>query len=103
MRVRKIAKQLKRHYKSVTGYDDDGMPIHTYNMRQFGKGCHYIMRMTRRNYFGYLSRARRVTEQIDGKKKVRQPDVMMIKLYIHKACSPYLFDNIMAFWGCPLY
>lgn len=40
MRVRKIAKQLKRHYRSVTGWG---------------------------------------------------------------ACSPYLFDDIMRFWGCPLY
>ena len=89
MRVRKIAKQLKRHYKSLTGWDESGMPIHTYNMRQFANGVHYIMRMTRSNYFGLLRRK-------------NNPQIMM-NLYIHKANSPYLFDEIMEFWGCPLY
>ena len=89
MRVRKVAKQLKRHFRSVTGWDEDGLPIHSYNMRQFSKGVHYIERMTRRHYFGLLDRKAKPS--------------MMQNLYIHKACSPYLFDEIMEFWGCPLY
>lgn len=43
------------------------------------------MRMTRKNYFGLA--------------KKYKPDTMMGRLYIHKACSPYLYDEILEFWG----
>ena len=85
MRVRKVAKQLKRQQQSLMGWDDDGLPVYAYRMRQRLRGWRYIMRMTRRHYFGLLDR--------------RAKPSMMQNLYIHKACSPYLFDDILEFWG----
>lgn len=85
MRVRKVAKQLKRQQQSFMGWDDNGQPIYTYRMRQRTRGLRYIERMTRRHYFGLLDRKAKPS--------------MMQNLYIHKACSPYLLEDILEFWG----
>lgn len=85
MRVRKIAKQLKLYYKNMSFDKDSDFPIIGYKVANFGAKTHYIMRMTRRHYFGL---ARKYS-----------PDSMMGRLYIHKACSPYLYEDILSFWG----
>lgn len=87
MRIRKVAKQLKRYHKSFVGYVDD-MPVHTYKVRGLGRKMNFILRITRRNYFGVLRK--------------RKQDCMLRKLAIHKACSPYLYEDIMEFWGVDL-
>lgn len=84
MRVRKVAKQLKLFHKNVE-YDNDGYPICHYKVNNINGKTHYIMRMTRKHYFGLA--------------KKYQTNSMMGKLCIHKACSPYLYDEILEFWG----
>lgn len=85
MRVRKVAKQLKLFHKNC-GYDRlKDEPIIGYHMASQNAKKHYIMRMTRKHYFGLA--------------KKYSPDTMMGRLYIHKACSPYLYDDILSFWG----
>lgn len=84
MRVRKIAKQLKRFYGGLRYDKSEDFPIITYRIRNHAAKHAYIERMTRKNYFGLLR---------------RKNSPMMQNLYIHKACSPYLFDEIMEFWG----
>lgn len=84
MRVRKIAKQLKLFHGHVT-YDKEGYPVVGYKIANHAKKVDYIMRMTRRHYFGLA--------------KKYSPDSMMGRLCIHKACSPYLYDEILEFWG----
>ncbi len=85
MRVRKIAKQLKRFYGGLRYDRSMDFPIITYRIRNHAAKEHYIMRMTRKNYFGLLRR------------KDNSP--MMQNLYIHNANSPYLFHEILEFWG----
>jgi hypothetical protein len=82
MRVRKIAKQLKKFHASVT-YDNEGLPVCGYKISRHGAKVSYIMRMTRKYYYG------------NAKKSCG----LASALYIHKACSPYLYDEILAFWG----
>lgn len=85
MRVRKVAKQLKRSYNSYVGWDKDkDKPIYTYHMSDEHSKIAYIVRMTKTHYFGLA--------------KKYPPNSMMGKLYIHKACSPYIFDDILDFW-----
>ena len=86
MRVRKVAKQLKRrHYSYVRWDKEKDEPIYTYHMSDEHSKIAYIVRMTKKHYFGLA--------------KKYSPNSMMGKLYIHKACSTYLFDDIMEFWG----
>lgn len=88
MRVRKVAKQLKLFHRNVT-FDEDGYPIHHYKVANHGAKQAYIMRMTKKHYFGLANKY--------------SPDSMMGRLYIHKACSPYLYEEILDFWGMNLY
>lgn len=85
MRVRKVAKQLKMFHHRVW-YDNDGYPVAKYKIANHDDKVKYIMRMTRKHYFGLAKKYR--------------PDSMMGRLYTHKACSPYLYEEIMLFWGC---
>ena len=85
MRVRKIAKQLKRFYQGYVGWDKEkDEPIYKYHLSSHDDKVRYIIRMTKKHYFGLA--------------KKYPPNSMMGKLYIHKACSPYLFDDILRFW-----
>ena len=86
MRVRKIAKQLKRFHKSYICWDKEKeKPIYCYHLASHYEKMRYIIRMTKKHYFGLA--------------KKYPPNSMMGKLYIHKACSPYLYEDIMRFWG----
>lgn len=85
MRVRKIAKQLKLYYKNMSFDKDSDFPIIGYKVANFGAKTHYIMRMTRKHYFG-----------LRNKYPVGS---MMWNLYTHKACSYDLYDDILSFWG----
>lgn len=90
MRVRKIAKQLKLFHKNCHWESlDDCMPVIGYKIANHAAKQAYIMRMTRRHYFGLA--------------KKHKPDSMMGRLYIHKACSPYLYEEILSFWGYDIY
>lgn len=82
MRVRKIAKQLKKFHASVT-YDNEGLPVCGYKISCHGAKVSYIMRMTRKHYYGVAKRS----------------TGMIAALCIHKASSPYLYDDILEFWG----
>lgn len=82
MRVRKIAKQLKKFHTSVT-YDNEGLPVCGYKISRHGAKVSYIMRMTRKHYYGIAKRS----------------TGMRAALCIHKSCSPYLYDDILEFWG----
>lgn len=82
MRVRKIAKQLKKFHANVT-YDKDGYPVCGYKISHHGAKVSYIMRMTRKYYYGVAKRS----------------TGMMAAYCIHKATDPYLYDEILAFWG----
>ena len=85
MRVRKIAKQLKRWYNSYVGWDKvKDEPIYAYHLASHDDKIRHIVRMTRKCYFGLARKC--------------PPNSMMGKLYIHKACSPYLYDEILEFW-----
>lgn len=64
---------------------DSDFPIIGYKVANFGAKTHYIMRMTRKRYYGLRSKY--------------PVDSMMWKLYTHKACSYNLYDDILAFWG----
>ena len=90
MRVRKIAKQLKRFYESYKGFDKENeRGIYSYHLACFDEKVRYIERMTRKHYFG-----------LRNKYPVGS---MMWKLYTHKACSYDLYDDIMMFWGINTY
>lgn len=90
MRVRKVAKQLKRYHKSYVRWDkENDVPIHKYHLASHDDKVRYIMRMTRKHYFG-----------LRDKYPVGS---MMWKLYTHKACSYDLYDDIMSFWGYNMY
>ena len=83
MRVRKIAKQLKKYHASVT-YDNEGLPICCgYKISRHEAKVRYIMRMTRKYYYGVAKRS----------------TGMMAAYCIHKATDPYLYDEILEFWG----
>jgi len=83
MRVRKIAKQLKRWYKGVT-FDEHEEPIYKHKVGNIQAKQDYIVRMSRKHYFG-----------LRDKYPVGS---MMWNLYTHKACSPYIFEDILDFW-----
>lgn len=89
MRVRKIAKQLKRWYKESSWDDFNDEPILGYKVGAVYDKIAYIKRMTRKHYFGLLRRC--------------TVGSMMYKLYTHKANSYYLYDDIMAYWNCDAY
>ena len=88
MRVRKVAKQLKLFHKNVE-FDEEGYPTCHYKVANLVGKTNYILRMTRRHYFGLARKY--------------DPNSMMGRLYIHKACSPYLYDDILSFWGYNIY
>lgn len=84
MRVRKIAKQLKLFHKNCYWSDCDAyVPIIEYSIANHDAKVAYIMRMTRKYYY----------------KQAKKHGGMTSYLYIHKACSPYLYDDILAYWG----
>ena len=86
MRVRKIAKQLKLFHKNCHWESlDDCMPTIGYKIANHKAKQDYIMRMTRKHYFG-----------LRNKYPVGS---MMWKYYTHKACSYDLYDDILEFWG----
>lgn len=85
MRVRKIAKQLKRWYKESSWDIDKDLPVLGYRIGSQDDKTSYIMRMTRKHYFG-----------LRNKYPVGS---MMWNLYTHKACSYDLYDDILSFWG----
>lgn len=90
MRVRKIAKQIKRFYESYKGWDKENeMGIYSYHLSCFDDKVGYMIRMSRKHYFRLA--------------KKYPPNSMMSKLYIHKACSPYIFDDILDFWKIDAY
>lgn len=89
MRVRKIAKQLKSWHKESSWDIDKDLPVLGYRMGSQDDKTSYIMRMTRKHYFGLINKY--------------PVDSMMYKLYIHKANSYYLYDDIMAYWNCDAY
>lgn len=89
MRVRKIAKQLKRWYKESSWDIDKDLPVIGYRIGSQDDKTNYIMRMTRKHYFG-----------LRNKYSVGS---MMWKYYTHKACSYDLYDEIMMFWGLNIY
>ena len=85
MKVRKIAKQLKRFCQGYVCWDkDNDEPIYNYHIGGHDDKVRHIIRMTKKHYFGLA--------------KKYPPNSMMGKLYIHKACSPYLYDEILEFW-----
>lgn len=88
MRVRKIAKQLKLFHKNVK-FDNEGYPVCKYKVANHSAKTNYIIRMTRKHYFS-----------LRNKYPVGS---MMWKFYTHKACSYYLYDDIMMFWGINTY
>ena len=85
MRVRKIAKQLKRWYKESSWDIDKDLPVLGYRMGSQDDKTRYIMRMTRKHYF-----------RLRNKYPVGS---MMYNLYTHKACSYELYDDIMSYWN----
>ena len=90
MMVRKVAKQLKLFHKNSYWSDFDACePIIGYRIANHDAKVAYIMRMTRKHYFG-----------LRNKYPVGS---MMWKYYTHKACSYDLYDDIMMFWGLNLY
>ena len=89
MRVRKVAKQLKLFHKNCHWDKEKDEPIVGYKVANHSAKTAYIMRMTRKHYFG-----------LRNKYPVGS---MMWKLYTHKACSYYIYDDIMMFWGLNLY
>lgn len=88
MRVRKIAKQIKRWQRNIT-FDKDEEPIYNYKVGALQAKQDYIVRMSRKHYFG-----------LRNKYPVGS---MMWKYYTHKACSYDLYDDIMMFWGINTY
>ena len=84
MRVRKIAKQLKRFNEEASWDDFNNEPIIGYRISRHDDKWRYILRMTKKHYFGLA--------------KKYPPDSMMSRLYIHKACSPFLYEDILSFW-----
>lgn len=70
MRVRKIAKQLKRFYESYKGWDKENeMGIYSYHLACFDDKVRYMIRMSIKHYFVLA--------------KKYPPNSMMSKLYIH--------------------
>ena len=89
MRVRKVAKQLKLFHRNCY-WDAETDTCHIgYKVSNHDAKQAYIMRMTKKHYFGLA--------------KKHSPNSMMGRLYIHKACSPYLYDEILKFWGYDIY
>lgn len=85
MRVRKVAKQLKLFHKNCDWDMEEEIPIIRYHVGSIGAKTNYIMRMTRKHYFG-----------LRNKYPVGS---MMWKFYTHKACAYDLYDDVLAFWG----
>jgi len=88
MRVRKIAKQLKLWYQGVT-YDENEEPIYNHKVGSLQAKQDYIVRMTRKHYFGLMNKY--------------PVGSMMWKYYTHNACSPYIYEEILEFWGLHVY
>lgn len=84
MRVRKVAKQLKRWHQNIT-FDEHEEPIYNYKMGSLQAKQDYIVRMSRKHYFGLRDKFPKGST--------------MWKYYTHEACSYNLYDNIMSFWG----
>ena len=89
MRVRKVAKQLKLFHRKSVWDDLEKEPVFGYKVARHADKVNYIIRMTRKNYFGLARKF--------------PPDSMMGRLCIHKACSPYLYEEVLAFWGYDIY
>lgn len=54
MRVRKIAKQLKRFYESYKGWDKENeMGIYSYHLACFDDKVRYMIRMSRKHHFRF--------------------------------------------------
>lgn len=86
MRVRKIAKQLKRwDNEAVWGDCDSCEPIFGYRIGGHEDKISHILRMTRKHYFGLM--------------KKYSVGSMMYQLYTHKANSYDLYDEVLEFWG----
>lgn len=85
MRVRKIAKQLKRWFKESSWDDFNDKPIIGYKVGSLRAKQDYIVRMSRKHYFG-----------LRDKYPVGS---VMYNLYTHKACSYDLYEEILSFWG----
>lgn len=89
MRVRKVAKQLKRWLKESTWDELNDKPVLGYNVGSLRAKHDYIVRMSRRHYFGLRDKF--------------PVGSMMWNFYTHKACSYYLYEEILSFWGIDLY
>lgn len=87
MRVRKVAKQIKRWLGDVA-FDENEKPIYNYKVGSLQSKQDYIARMSRKHYFGLIDKYPRGS--------------MMWKYYIHKACSYSLYEDILEFWGVGL-
>lgn len=85
MKVRKIAKQLKQFHKNLTWDNFEDRPIIGYRIVNHEAKVAYITRMTRKHYFGLA--------------KKHKQNSMMCKFYIHKACNPFIYDEILEFWN----
>ena len=85
MRVRKVAKQLKRWFKESSWDDFNDEPIFGYKVGSLRAKQDYIVRMSRKHYFG-----------LRDKYPVGS---MMYNLYTHKACSYDLYEDVLSFWG----
>lgn len=89
MRIRKIAKQLKRWYGESSWDDANDKPLCGYKMSDHNSKTAYALRMTRRHYFGLRSKY--------------QVGSMMWNLYTHKANSYYLYEEFLSFWCIDAY
>jgi hypothetical protein len=89
MKVRKVAKQLKRWYKESSLDIDKDLPVIDYRMGSQDDKTSYIMRMTRKHYFG-----------LRNKYPVGS---MMWNYYTHQANSYYLYEDILEFWNMSEY
>lgn len=85
MRVRKIAKQLKLFHRHCRWDAQTDIVTIGYHIGSHMAKQAYIMRMTRRHYFGLRSKY--------------PVGSMMYNLYTHKACSYDLYNDILDFWG----
>mgnify|MGYP007012479596 CR=1 FL=1 len=89
MRVRKIAKQLKRWYKESSWDIDKDLPVIGYRMGSQDDKTSYIMRMTKKHYFGLA--------------KLYPVGSMMYNYYTHQANSYNLYEDMLEFWNITEY
>ena len=85
MRVRKIAKQLKAYFNNVSWNEENDEPVFGYKVGDISAKNAYIMRMTKKRYFGERSKY--------------EVGSMMYNYYTHKACSYDIFEDILEYWG----